>query len=78
MPPLKPLPTIWRISLADLRATAETVMVTCRGCRHVAHLPLARLIDRHGPDVWLAELWRRWKCGRCGSDDVMVATVGRP
>jgi hypothetical protein len=46
---------ILRISLAEPQATVETVTVTCRGCRYVARLPIAGLIHRHGPDVWLAK-----------------------
>jgi hypothetical protein len=58
--PREPLPTIWRVALAELQRTVETVTVTFHPCRRIEPVPIAVLID-HGGEILLAELGRRWQ-----------------
>jgi hypothetical protein len=69
----------WEVSLAflpDCRKIA-TVGVQCNVCDHKHRWPIEELIAEHEPWTTVADLWRRWKCSKCGSGNVMPFAIGR-
>ena len=72
-------PELWQVPLFWLRDRGRigSVGVRCNACGHSKSWPIAELISRYGPQTLVSDLWRRWRCSRCGSRDVVPFSVGR-
>jgi hypothetical protein len=69
----------WEVSLASLQDHRKiaTIGVRCEGCGHRHTWPIEDLIERHKPWTLVPDLWKRWRCSKCGSRDVLPFAIGR-
>jgi len=69
----------WKVSLASFQDNRKigTIGVRCDGCWNKHTWPLDELVARHKPWTLVSDLWKRWRCSKCGSRDVMPYAIGR-
>ena len=69
----------WEVSLASLQDHRKiaTIGVCCEGCGHRHAWPIEELIERHKPWTLVSDLWKRWRCSKCGSQNVQPFAIGR-
>jgi hypothetical protein len=61
--------------LSDFARHKVTMMrFFCGGltCRHQADVPIAKLIEKLGPDATVEDVKRRGYCNKCGSREISV------
>jgi hypothetical protein len=70
---------IWQVPLHWLRNRGRIgeIGVKCNGCGRKRSWPIAEMMQEHGPNKLISELWQRWHCAECGSKDVMPFSVSR-
>ena len=70
----------WEVSLASLHDYRKiaTIGVHCNGCGHDHTWPIEELVARHKPWALVSDLWKRWRCSKCGSRDVLPLGGGKP
>jgi len=71
-PELRQVPLVW---LRDRRRVAS-IGVRCNGCGHKHIWPIAEPIRRYEPQTLMSDLWKRWRCLKCGSRNVVPFAVG--
>ena len=69
----------WEVSLASLQDHRKivTIGVHCNGSGHRHTWPIEDLIERHKPWTLVSDLWKRWRCSKCGSRGVLPFGIGR-
>jgi hypothetical protein len=70
----------WCLVLWTFRSESERRAhrgVRCNACAHRHSWPIEELIARHKPWALVSDLWKRWRCSKCGSRDVLPFAIGR-
>jgi predicted nucleic-acid-binding Zn-ribbon protein len=65
MPESPRMTPLYLARIADLRHDSF-VAVTCRGCGHVAELPVSQLRRRLAPNLFVKRLGPQFRCRQCG------------
>jgi hypothetical protein len=70
---------LWQVPLHWLRdrGRIESVGVQCNGCGHKRSWPITEMMQEHGPRALVSDLWKRWRCAECGSQNVVPFSVRR-
>jgi hypothetical protein len=70
---------LWHVPLVWLRDRGRigSVGVRCNACDHSRSWPIDELISRYDPRTLVSALWPRWRCSKCGSQDVVLFPVGK-
>jgi DNA-directed RNA polymerase subunit RPC12/RpoP len=72
----KPL-ELWQVPLHWLRdrGRIESVGIKCNGCGHKDSWPIGEMMQEHGPRTLVSDLWKRWRCAKCGSRQVLPFSI---
>jgi hypothetical protein len=72
---------LWQVPLHWLRdrGRVESVGVKCNGRGHKGSWPISEMMQEHGPQTLVSDLWKPWRCYECGSREIVpIARLKEP